>query len=139
MRGLPGDDSDEQARWSGDVVGKTPFGSVASIPNGTLRLVQNLIINWRGGTPVQSCPDGGECPHSWRRYNIIPQAEDAARPEAWREDPVSPRIFIRLAQNPEPWLTEAFRAQTSGPNTIVSGIIRPARGIGMMAFVSITF
>ena len=50
VRGLPGDDSDEQARWiEATVVGKTAIGSVASISRtGTLRLVQNLIINWRG-------------------------------------------------------------------------------------------
>ncbi len=49
-------------------------------------------------------------------YNIIPQAEDAKRPEAWRDDalfrPQSRAAFRRL-QNLG--LTEAFRARNFGP------------------------
>lgn len=49
-------------------------------------------------------------------YNIIPQAEDAKRPEAWTEDalyrPDSRAAFRRLLNL---GLTEAFRARTQGP------------------------
>ena len=49
-------------------------------------------------------------------YNIIPQAEDAARPDAWREDalfrPESRAAFRRIVNL---GFTEGFRARTSGP------------------------
>jgi exodeoxyribonuclease-3 len=49
-------------------------------------------------------------------YNIIPQAEDAARPDAWREDalfrPDSRAAFRRIVNL---GFTEGFRARTSGP------------------------
>lgn len=49
-------------------------------------------------------------------YNVIPQAEDAARPDAWKDDalfqPKSREAFWRL-QNLG--LTDAFRARTQAP------------------------
>ena len=49
-------------------------------------------------------------------YNIIPQAEDAARPDAWRKDalflPDSRTAFRRIVNL---GYTEAFRARTAGP------------------------
>ncbi|WP_084862002.1 exodeoxyribonuclease III [Salibaculum halophilum] len=49
-------------------------------------------------------------------YNVIPQDEDAARPEAWRDDalflPESRAAFRRLLNL---GYTEAFRARTRGP------------------------
>ena len=49
-------------------------------------------------------------------YNIIPQDEDAARPEAWREDalarPESRAAFRRILNL---GYTEAFRARVRGP------------------------
>ncbi|MEL6647812.1 MAG: exodeoxyribonuclease III, partial [Pseudomonadota bacterium] len=49
-------------------------------------------------------------------YNIIPQDEDAKRPEAWQEDalarPDSRRAYRRLVNL---GLTEAFRARVSAP------------------------
>jgi exodeoxyribonuclease-3 len=49
-------------------------------------------------------------------YNIIPQAEDAATPDAWREDalfrPESRAAWRKLLNL---GLTEAFRARTQGP------------------------
>ena len=48
-------------------------------------------------------------------YNIIPQAEDAKRPEAWTEDalyrPESRAAFRRILNL---GFTEAFRARTTG-------------------------
>lgn len=49
-------------------------------------------------------------------YNVIPQEEDAARPDAWREDalfrPESRAAFRRIVNL---GFTEAFRARTPGP------------------------
>ncbi|MBV7378406.1 exodeoxyribonuclease III [Maritimibacter dapengensis] len=49
-------------------------------------------------------------------YNVIPQVEDAARPEAWRDDalfqPESRGAFRELVNL---GLTEAFRARTQAP------------------------
>ena len=49
-------------------------------------------------------------------YNVIPQAEDAARPDAWREDalflPETRAAFRRLVNL---GLTEALRARTQAP------------------------
>ena len=49
-------------------------------------------------------------------YNVIPQAEDAKRPDAWREDalfrPETRAAYRRLLHL---GLTEAFRARTAGP------------------------
>jgi exodeoxyribonuclease-3 len=49
-------------------------------------------------------------------YNVIPQDEDAARPEAWRDDalflPESRAAFRRILNL---GYTEAFRARTRGP------------------------
>ena len=48
-------------------------------------------------------------------YNIIPQAEDAARPEAWREDALfRPESLAAWRKILNLGFTEAFRAQTSG-------------------------
>jgi exodeoxyribonuclease-3 len=48
-------------------------------------------------------------------YNVIPQDEDAAKPESWREDalalPQSREAFRQLLAL---GLTEAFRVQTQG-------------------------
>ena len=49
-------------------------------------------------------------------YNVIPQAEDAKRPDAWREDalfrPASREAYRRVLNL---GFTEAFRARTNGP------------------------
>jgi exodeoxyribonuclease-3 len=49
-------------------------------------------------------------------YNVIPQAEDAAKPEAWTEDalylPETRAAFRRVLNL---GFTEAFRARTQGP------------------------
>jgi exodeoxyribonuclease III len=49
-------------------------------------------------------------------YNVIPQAEDAARPDAWRKDalflPESRAAFRRVVHL---GFTEAFRARHRGP------------------------
>ncbi|MCB2128343.1 MAG: exodeoxyribonuclease III [Rhodobacteraceae bacterium] len=91
-RGLPGDGGDDQARWiEATVVGKAavrlcglylPNGNPAPGPKFDYKLAWMERMRARaadllaGEVPVVMAGD----------YNIIPQAEDAARPEAWRED-----------------------------------------------------
>lgn len=130
-RGLPGDDSDEQARWiEATVIGKTPIRVCGLyLPNG------NPVELQDDGTPVP----GGKYDYKLRwmerlharaqellaaeepflmagDYNIIPQDEDARRPEAWQQDalarPESRAAFRRLMNL---GFTEAFRARTFGP------------------------
>ena len=131
QRGLPGDDSDEQARWiEATVVGKQALRVCGLyLPNG------NPVELTEAGAPVE----GGKYAYklAWMErlkaraadlmaeempalmagdYNIIPQAEDAKRPEAWREDalhrPESRAAFQRIVNL---GFTEAFRARTRGP------------------------
>ena len=49
-------------------------------------------------------------------YNIIPQAEDAAKPDSWRDDALfrldSRAAFRRIAHL---GFTDAFRSRTQGP------------------------
>ncbi len=121
-RGLPGDDGDEQARW----IEATVMGEKAVrvcglyLPNGNpvpgekydYKLAWMERLKARAETllaleePAVMCGD----------YNIIPQDEDAARPEAWKDDalalPASRDAFRRILNL---GFTEAFRAVTQGP------------------------
>ncbi|WP_282159277.1 exodeoxyribonuclease III [Shimia thalassica] len=128
-RGLPGNDSDEQARWiEATVMGDIPVRVCGLyLPNGNPVELEN-------GVPVP----GGKYAYKlgWMErlhnraqellaqeepflmagdYNIIPQDEDARRPEAWQEDalarPESRAAFRRLLNL---GFTEAFRARTFG-------------------------
>jgi len=130
-RGLPGDDSDEQARWiEATVVGKTAIRLCGLyLPNG------NPVELDDQGQPVE----GGKYAYklAWMErmharaqqlmddeipalmagdYNIIPQEEDAKHPEVWREDalfrPESRAAYRRILNL---GFTEAFRARTRGP------------------------
>ncbi|MGR3759065.1 exodeoxyribonuclease III [Roseobacteraceae bacterium NS-SX3] len=130
-RGLPGDDGDEQARWiEATVVGKQALRVCGLyLPNG------NPVELEADGSPVA----GGKYAYklAWMErlkdraeallaeempalmagdYNIIPQAEDAKRPEAWRDDalfrPASRAAFQRIVNL---GFTEAFRARHQGP------------------------
>ena len=121
-RGLPGDDTDEQARWiEATVVGKQairicglylPNGNPAPGPKYDYKLAwmerlhahaQSLLAT---EMPMLMAGD----------YNIIPQAEDAKRPEAWTEDalfrPESRAAFRRILNL---GFTEAFRSRVQGP------------------------
>ena len=91
-RGLPGDASDEQARWiEATVVGKRavricglylPNGNPAPGPKYDYKLAWMERLQMRARAllateePVLMLGD----------YNVIPQAEDAAKPEAWVTD-----------------------------------------------------
>lgn len=131
-RGLPGDNTDEQARYiEATVMGKSQAIRLCGLylPNG------NPVELDSDGMPVE----GGKYAYklAWMQrledrarqllaqetpflmtgdYNIIPQAEDAATPDSWRDDalfrPESRAAWRRLLAL---GLTEAFRARTQGP------------------------
>lgn len=121
-RGLPGDDEDEQARWiEATVVGERavrlcglylPNGNPAPGPKYDYKLAWMERMKTRAEAllateePVVMAGD----------YNIIPQDEDAAKPEAWRDDalalPQSREAFRRILNL---GFTEAFRARVQGP------------------------
>ncbi|WP_170608787.1 exodeoxyribonuclease III [Ruegeria arenilitoris] len=121
-RGLPGDDADEQARWiEATIVGEKalricglylPNGNPAPGPKFDYKLAwmdrlydraRDLLV---AEEPALMAGD----------YNIIPQAEDAKRPDAWREDALfrleSREAFRKILNL---GFTEAFRAVTQGP------------------------
>ncbi|WP_380052585.1 exodeoxyribonuclease III [Falsihalocynthiibacter sp. SS001] len=131
VRGLPGNDEDEQARWiEATVLGDTPIRVCGLyLPNG------NPVELTPDGTPVI----GGKFAYKleWMErlykraqdllaeevpalmtgdYNIIPQPEDAARPHAWEGDaafrPESLAAWRRILNL---GFTEAFRARVQGP------------------------
>ena len=130
-RGLPGDDSDEQARW----IEATVMGDKTAVRVCGLYLPNGNPVELDSGQPVP----GGKYDYKlkWmerlhRRaqellateepflmagdYNIIPQDEDAKKPESWQEDalarPESRAAFRRILNL---GFTEAFRARTQGP------------------------
>ncbi|MEZ5911905.1 MAG: exodeoxyribonuclease III [Paracoccaceae bacterium] len=121
-RGLPGDETDEQARYiEATVMGDRPVRVCGLyLPNGNpvpgpkydykLAWMARLEARARDllalEEPFLMAGD----------YNVIPQDEDAARPEVWREDalalPQSREAFRRLLNL---GLTEAFRAREPRP------------------------
>ncbi|WP_299783050.1 exodeoxyribonuclease III [uncultured Roseobacter sp.] len=122
-RGLPGDDSDEQARWiEATIMGTShalrvcglylPNGNPVPGPKYDYKLAWMARLKARAEallaeeTPFLMAGD----------YNIIPQAEDAATPDGWREDALF-RLESRAAFREliNLGLTEAFRARTQGP------------------------
>ena len=107
VRGLPGDEGDEQARWiEATVTGRSairlcclylPNGNPAPGPKYDYKLGWMTRLEARARAllaaeePALMAGD----------YNVIPQDEDAARPEAWAEDalalPQSRAAFRRVA------------------------------------------
>ncbi|MEM6478981.1 MAG: exodeoxyribonuclease III [Pseudomonadota bacterium] len=121
-RGLPGDNSDEQARWiEATIVGKEairvcglylPNGNPAPGPKFDYKLAWMKRLKARAAELIAS----EEPALMAGDYNIIPQPEDAKRPEAWEND----ALFLPEAR--QAWreivnlgFTEAFRARTPGP------------------------
>ncbi|MGR3711122.1 MAG: exodeoxyribonuclease III [Alterinioella nitratireducens] len=123
VRGLPGDEADEQARWiEATVVGDAQAVRLCGLylPNGNpvpgpkydykrawmARMEARARELLQSEMPVVMAGD----------YNIIPQDEDAARPQAWKDDalalPASRAAFRRILNL---GFTEAFRARVRGP------------------------
>ncbi len=106
-RGLPGDDSDEQARWiEATVVGDQTAIRVCGLylPNGNPapgpKYDYKLAWMDRLRDRAQALLDDEMPALMAGDYNIIPQDEDAARPEVWQKDalalPDSRRAFRRI-------------------------------------------
>lgn len=122
VRGLPGDDSDEQARWiEATVMADTPIRVCGLyLPNGNPvpgpKYDYKLAWMERMHKHTQTLLAREEPFLMAGDYNIIPQDEDARRPEAWQEDalarPESRAAYRRLLNL---GFTEAFRARTHGP------------------------
>jgi exodeoxyribonuclease III len=121
-RGLPGDDTDEQARWiEATVMGLRavrvcglylPNGNPAPGPKYDYKLGWMARMRDRAADllateePVVMAGD----------YNVIPQAEDAAKPAAWVEDALFlPDSRAALRRIEYLGFTEAFRAREQGP------------------------
>ncbi|MFN3936385.1 MAG: exodeoxyribonuclease III [Gemmobacter sp.] len=121
-RGLPGDPGDEQARWIEATVIGTRAVRVACIylPNGNPAPGPKYDYKLAWMTRLQSRAEAllatEEPVVLAGDYNVIPQPEDAARPEAWRDDalflPQSRAAFRRLAHL---GLSDAIRLRHSGP------------------------
>ncbi|MDA5555395.1 exodeoxyribonuclease III [Shimia sp. MMG029] len=119
-RGLPGDDSDEQARYiEATVMGETPIRICGLyLPNGNPTPGPKYDYKLAWMERLQSRAEellATEEPFLMAGdYNIIPQDEDAAKPEDWQEDalarPESRAAYRRLVNL---GLTEAFRARNS--------------------------
>ena len=122
-RGLPGDDSDEQARWiEATVIGERdamrvcglylPNGNPAPGPKYDYKLAWMARLEDRARALLAS-----EMPAVMAGdYNVIPQDEDAARPEAWRKDALAlPQTRAAFRRIVNLGFTEAFRSVTQGP------------------------
>lgn len=121
-RGLPGDDEDEQARWiEATVVGDAavrlcglylPNGNPTPGPKYDYKLSWMERLRARAAELIAS----EEIAVMAGDYNIIPQAEDAARPDAWREDALfrleSREAFRRIVNL---GFTDAIRASNPAP------------------------
>ncbi|APE43754.1 exodeoxyribonuclease III [Sulfitobacter alexandrii] len=122
-RGLPGDDDDDQSRYIEATVVDDhaalrvcglylPNGNPAPGPKFDYKLAWMDRLRARAETLLAE-----EMPFLMAGdYNIIPQAEDAAKPDSWRDDalfrPAAREKFRRLLNL---GLTDAFRARTQGP------------------------
>jgi exodeoxyribonuclease-3 len=93
-RGLPGDDSDEQARYiealvSGEGVRPVRVASIY-LPNGnpvdSPKYPYKLGFLERLRRHAQALREGEEAVVLAGDYNVIPEPDDAADPEAWRAD-----------------------------------------------------
>ncbi len=123
QRGLPGDDEDEQARWiEATVMGEAtslrvcglylPNGNPAPGPKYDYKLAWMARQKARAAELLAT-----EEPFLMAGdYNVIPQDEDAKRPEAWREDALAlPQSRAAFRELVAMGFTEAFRARVQGP------------------------
>ncbi len=121
-RGLPGDDSDEQARWIEAMVdaGRPVRVCGLYLPNGNPAPgpKYDYKLGWmaRMEVRVREMLAAEEAFVCLGDYNVIPQGVDAAKPEAWVGDalflPESRAAFRRLANL---GLTDAVRVRDPSP------------------------
>ncbi len=122
VHGLPGNDDDVQARWiEATVLAPHPVRVCGLyLPNGnpTPGPKYDYKLEWmaRMEARVRNLLATEEAFVCAGDFNVIPQDEDAARPDAWRDDalalPQSRAAFRRMLNL---GLTDAFRARTPGP------------------------
>ncbi|MXQ07074.1 exodeoxyribonuclease III [Alphaproteobacteria bacterium GH1-50] len=121
-RGLPGDEDDEQARWiEATVIGARavrvcglylPNGNPAPGPK------YDYKLGWmdRLKTRAEALLKMEEPALMAGDYNVIPQDDDAARPDAWRDDALArPETRAAFREIVNLGFTEAFRARKQGP------------------------
>ena len=123
-RGLPGDEEDEQARWiEATVIGEhavlvcglyLPNGNPAPGPKYDYKLAWMERMRARATELIAAEEPAIMCGD----YNIIPQAEDAARPDDWRDD----ALFLQTSRNAYRRIlnlgfTEALRTLNAAPET----------------------
>lgn len=123
LRALPGDDEDEQARYIEAVISADtgpvrvasiylPNGNPAPGPKYDYKLAWMERLKARAADLLAA----EEPAIMAGDYNVIPQAEDAARPDAWTKDalflPETRAAFRRILNL---GFTEAFRACKQGP------------------------
>ncbi len=122
VRGLPGDASDEQARWiEATVMGARPVRICGLyLPNGNPAPgpKHDYKLAWmaRMETRIRALLAVEEPFVCLGDYNVIPQPEDAAKPAAWVDDalflPDTRAAYRRMLYL---GLTDAFRARVQGP------------------------
>ena len=123
-RGLPGDDSDEQARW----IEATVMGEKAVricglyLPNGNPvpgpKYDYKLAWMERMETRARQLLEFEEPFLMAGDYNIIPQAEDAKHPENWTEDALyRPESRAAWRRPLNLGFTDALRARNAAPET----------------------
>lgn len=122
-RGLPGDDNDEQARYiEATVIGETrpvrmgclylPNGNPVPGPKYDYKLAWMERLHARAQA-LLALEEPALLAGDW---NVIPQAEDAARPDAWREDALFlPETRAAYRRIETLGFTDAFRARVQGP------------------------
>jgi exodeoxyribonuclease III len=121
-RGLPGDEADEQARWiEARVLADRPLRICGLyLPNGNPapgpKYDYKLAWMARMEARVRKLLSSEEAFVCLGDYNVIPQAEDAAKPEAWLEDALFlPQSRAAFRQMLNLGLTDAFRARVPQP------------------------
>ena len=121
-RGLPGDDGDEQARWiEATVMGARPVRVCGLyLPNGNPapgpKYDYKLAWMTRMKARAEALLEAEEPAIMAGDYNVIPQDEDAARPEAWKDDALArPESRAAFREILNLGFTEAFRVRNQSP------------------------
>jgi exodeoxyribonuclease-3 len=121
-RGLPGDDSDEQSRWIEAIVeGPRPLRVCGLyLPNGNPapgpKYDYKLAWMARMEARLRDLLASEEPFAALGDYNVIPQAIDAAKPEAWVTDALFlPESRSALQRMLNLGLTDAIRTRQPGP------------------------
>ena len=123
QRGLPGDESDEQARWiEATVVGDAKALRICGLylPNGNPAPgpKYDYKLSWMARQKARAKELLAlEEPFLMAGdYNVIPQDEDAKRPEAWTKDALAlPQSRAAFRELLNLGFTEAFRTRNTAP------------------------